>query len=102
MSRCPAPSNPLRQAPHAGPVVNRGQCVRDLGPLNDDEGPTEEDIERFSGVTRTCPQCDTELYDDTDVCWSCGHAWSQQKQIPTWAIIAGVLALICFILVFVL
>ncbi len=38
-----------------------------------DEGPSEEDIERFGDVTQRCPKCGTELYDDVMSCWSCGH-----------------------------
>lgn len=38
-----------------------------------DEYPSDEDIERFSGVTAPCPGCGTLLYDDVEICWNCGH-----------------------------
>jgi hypothetical protein len=37
-----------------------------------DEGPSDEDIERFGDVTQRCSECGTELYDDVAICWQCG------------------------------
>ena len=55
-----------------------------------DEGPSEEDMERFGGATRTCPECRTELYDDADVCWKCGHAlMSRTREHKPWAIVVA-------------
>lgn len=76
-------SRALRCAPASGPVVNRC-CGRDLGPLHDDEGPSEDDIRRFSGVTQSCPACRAELYDDAEICWSCGHALGAPSGRPGW------------------
>jgi uncharacterized protein (DUF983 family) len=47
---------------------------RPIDPDELDEAPSEEDLERFGDVTQKCPQCGTELYDDVEVCWKCGHA----------------------------
>ncbi len=57
-----------------------------------DEGPSEADMERFGGVTRPCPSCKADLYDDAEVCWKCGHALSGEASgPPKWvAVVAGV------------
>ncbi len=55
-----------------------------------DEGPSAEDLERFSGATQHCPQCRTELHDDVDICWKCGHALLAHSGGPKWAIWVGV------------
>lgn len=39
-----------------------------------DEGPSDEDLERFSDATVRCPECGTTLYDDVELCYKCGHA----------------------------
>ncbi|MBS0197982.1 MAG: hypothetical protein JSR77_14595 [Planctomycetes bacterium] len=64
-----------------------------------DEGPSAEDVERFGGVTRPCPVCKAELYDDAELCWKCGHALSNQPQArPVWIIVMGVIALALIVL----
>lgn len=40
----------------------------------DHDGPSRADLERFGGVTQTCPHCHKELFDDADVCYHCGRA----------------------------
>lgn len=38
-----------------------------------DEGPSQEDIDRFSThETGFCPRCGEEIWDDTSKCPSCG------------------------------
>lgn len=69
-----------------------------------DDGPTDADIERFSDVTQKCPKCGTELYDDVEICWNCGHALGSNSNPAkgVWiAIVVGVL-LLAFVAVFVL
>ncbi len=60
-----------------------------------DEFPSDEDIERFGDVTYTCPECGTQLYDDVDLCWNCGHAVGARvdpgEGIPRWVIVVGIL-----------
>lgn len=65
-----------------------------------DDDPTDADIERFGGVTRTCPECKTEVYDDAEVCWKCGHAFSrvaQPSSRTTW-IVTGIIVLLVVVL----
>lgn len=53
------------------------------------EEPSEDDLERFSGATRRCSECDTEVYDDAEVCHECGHAFNKAddgRSMPTWAV----------------
>lgn len=63
-----------------------------------DDGPSDDDIERFSDVTQKCPSCGTTLYDDVEVCWNCGHALGSERRpgLPTWLWItaAGLLVLL--------
>lgn len=62
---------------------------KDLGPLEDDELPSQEDMERFGDVTRVCPGCKTEVYDDASMCHNCGRSFMRtdtDKGLPTWAI----------------
>lgn len=37
-----------------------------------DEGPSPDDIERFSGETAYCPRCGAEVWDDAGACPACG------------------------------
>jgi hypothetical protein len=81
----------IRKAPSCGDVVNRPCCGgRDLGPIDEDEGPSQADVERFGDVTTKCPECGTELYDEAAVCWKCGHAIGDPafKPMSRWTIVA--------------
>jgi uncharacterized paraquat-inducible protein A len=40
----------------------------------DFEGPSCEDLDRFNADIATCPECDADLYHDSAICPSCGHA----------------------------
>ncbi len=37
-----------------------------------DEDPSPEDLERFSGDTALCPDCGAQVWDQAEVCSSCG------------------------------
>ncbi len=41
-----------------------------------DDLPSDDDMARFGDVTQTCPACGKEVFDDTDLCYHCGHAIS--------------------------
>jgi uncharacterized Fe-S cluster protein YjdI len=67
----------LRRAPASGEVVGRRSRP---GPYDsDDDGPSPEDIERFGGATRRCPECRKDVFDDTAVCYHCGHAFEGES-----------------------
>ena len=59
----------LRRAPISGDIEPRRRVVDDDA---DDHGPSVEDLERFSGVTRTCASCGKEVFDDAEECYHCG------------------------------
>ncbi len=92
----------LRRAPASGDVVGRHSRP---GPYDDDDddGPSAADLERFGGETRTCPECGKEVYDDTAVCYHCGHAFegtaegSPNKAKP-WVVVVVVLMVAGFLL----
>lgn len=65
-------------------------------PADEDENdPRAEDLEQFSGVTRTCPECRSEVYDEAEICWKCGHAFSgEPKPLPRWAVVVMVIVVL--------
>lgn len=80
-----------------------GEWVREWGKdggmarriRDEDDGPSEADLERFSDVTQTCPKCGTTLYDDVDVCWQCGAALMGEKVgLPRWVWVVGAVMLV--------
>jgi len=95
-----APDRRLSTAPREGEVVNRC-CGKDLGPMHEHEEPSQEDIERFSGVTRTCPACKKEIFDDAELCYHCGAAVEGTAagtgKMPVWVMITGSVALLGFL-----
>ena len=61
-----------------------------------DEGPSAEDIAAFSDVTRPCPKCKADLYDDVVVCWKCGYTLGSSgdtKGPPLWAVVVSIVLL---------
>lgn len=63
-----------------------------------DEGPSDEDIDRFGGVTQTCPKCRAELYDDAAVCWKCGHAlMSDEGGVKPWVLVTVAVLIIMMV-----
>lgn len=73
----------------SGSAAGCGCRGKDLGPLEDHEAPSEDDIERFGSATRVCSECKTEVYDDAEVCHNCGHAFNSRDDgahMPTWAV----------------
>jgi hypothetical protein len=39
-----------------------------------DEGPSDDDLERFSGETAYCPHCGAEIWDQAEFCPECRQA----------------------------
>jgi ribosomal protein L37E len=75
------PSRAIRRAPAAGDVVPARQR-----PQREeiDEGPSEEDLARLDSPTRTCPECGREVFDDSEVCYHCGHHFSAGERSVPW------------------
>jgi uncharacterized protein (DUF983 family) len=67
-----------------------------------DEGPSEADLDKFSDVTQKCPECGTELYDDVELCWNCGHALLSrpEKSPASMIVVLVVVMLVLIVLVF--
>ena len=76
-----------------------------------DEGPSEQDIERFDRETAYCPDCGAEIWDQAEICPKC-HAYlydGPQTSPPVeawfrrrWMLLIVILALIGFVLVYVI
>lgn len=67
-----------------------------------DDGPTDADLERFSGVTQRCPKCNTELYDDAAICWSCGEALLERDRHgsgASWWVVTIVVSLVIAVMI---
>ncbi|MBX3383227.1 MAG: hypothetical protein KF864_06935 [Phycisphaeraceae bacterium] len=66
-----------------------------------DEGPSEQDIERFSDVTTQCPECRAALYDDVSLCWKCGYALGSRRgggKRPIWVPVIALTLVLLFVL----
>ncbi len=54
----------------------------------DEQGPSPEDLRRFSGTTAYCPECGSTVWDQAEVCPSCGSYLggdtSTQPPIARW------------------
>lgn len=90
----------LRIGPRQGDVVpSRPRRAANTGEL--DEGPSQEDIERFGDQTRVCPECRKDVFDDSAVCYHCGYAFERTSagsgKSKAWVIAVAVLILITFI-----
>lgn len=77
----------------------------------DDEGPGPDDLQRFGGDTAFCPECGTEVWDQVEICPSCGSLiggrtrarppvehWLRHR----WLILVALAALVAFVIAFVL
>lgn len=74
----------------------RRRAQRPISPDDIDEGPSDEDIDRFSDVTHKCPSCGTVSYDDAEICWKCGSSMSGSGSAkpPLWVWITAAVLLI--------
>ncbi len=66
-----------------------------------DEGPSQDDLDRFADVTTTCKNCGTQLYDDVELCWNCGSplsASSHASMPPKWVMLTSAVLLALFLL----
>lgn len=91
----------LRRAPRTGEVTDDApRRSRRAGDEEHDDGPTAADIERFGDVTQTCPECGKEVFDDTDICYHCGHAIRKDPasaRTPRWVIVVIIIIVLTFV-----
>ena len=81
-----------RARPVSGQVEDYQQDADEEG-----DGPSAEDVARFSDVTVKCQGCGTELLDDVQECWKCGlpvGRYSHESGLPTWIVITAVVLLV--------
>jgi len=72
-------------------------------PRDIDEGPSEADIARFGGDEITCPECDAEVYCDATFCHECGHVMEERTGgSKKWIVVTAGLALVAFVVIYVL
>jgi uncharacterized protein (DUF983 family) len=85
---------PIKRRGIDGEIVNPRPLARRQNPR--DEGPSPDDLERFGGVTRTCPSCGKEVYDDATTCYHCGADMDipRHARLPKVWVIVVVLALV--------
>lgn len=90
-----------REPPRSGEVVARGAPRPRPRPQQDD-GPSPDDLERFGDVTRTCPECGKDVFDDAAVCYHCGHAFERERaarRAPTvFFVVVVVLLIVAFLI----
>jgi uncharacterized protein (DUF983 family) len=95
------PEDPRDLARRPKPISGQ---VEDYAPEDEDpDGPSREDVERFSDVTVKCPECGTQLFDDVEMCWKCGRALRantpDETKVPVWVIATVVLIILAFVFV---
>ena len=94
--RRPLP-RPLKLAPKGGDVVPGRARVR----RERDENPSDEDVQKFGDVTRTCPECKKECFDDAAVCYHCGHAFERttagSSASPKWIVVTILVIVAAFV-----
>jgi len=72
-------------------------------PRDIDEGPSAEDLARFGGETRPCPECATDVYDEASVCPRCGHVFEGDgagAKMPMWVVVGAIAALLGFLVIY--
>jgi len=70
----------------------------------DCEGPSDADLDRFGGDSAHCSNCGEEIWHDTPICPNCRTIVEERldSSKKPWVVAVGVVALIAFVLVFVL
>lgn len=92
------PIRDLRLGPIEGDVLSRRPRAAQK-PAPDEEpyeGPSADDLARFNNVTRTCPECGKDVFDDVSECYHCGHALDALpiRRTPIWVIVLAVLLVV--------
>jgi predicted nucleic acid-binding Zn ribbon protein len=96
----------LRHAPISGDVVGRIPAKpareNDDDAWDDDEdheGPSRRDRQRFNDVTRSCPACGKQVFDDASVCYHCGELMDAPrgpKANPLWKVVIVIVLVLMF------
>ena len=79
---------PINRRGVDGEVVNRHGLARREQTV--DGGPSADDLEKFGGVTRTCPSCGKDVFDDATTCYHCGADMDvpRHARLPkTWMVV---------------
>ena len=72
-----------------------------------DEGPSQDDLERFSGETAFCPRCGEEVWDQAGTCPACGELLGGETSARhpiegglrrRWLVLVAVIVLMAFVL----
>jgi predicted amidophosphoribosyltransferase len=62
------------------------------------DAPRQADIDALDDVSKPCPECRADLYDDAEVCWKCGHALRGEAAPPkAWVKWAAIVLLMVFV-----
>jgi hypothetical protein len=92
------PRPALKLSGKSGEVVPGRPRLR----LPPDENPSADDIEKFGDVTRICPECKKEVFDDAAVCYHCGHAFERTtagfSRSPKWIIVTILVLIAAFVI----
>jgi hypothetical protein len=81
-----------------------GRCKPDENFDPCHEGPSDSDVARFGGETRPCPECRADVYDESEWCPKCGHAFSAEEMasatpgVKPWVVVTGVVVVAAFVL----
>ena len=74
----------------------------DLSEGLDPEGPSASDLHQFGSEMDTCPNCNSEIYDQSEICPECGwYLGEVEKSVSIWVVV-GVVGLIAIMLFWVL
>lgn len=72
-------------------------------PELDPEGPSADDLERFADESVACRRCGAEVSDLADSCPVCGASiLGHGRRVPAWFVLAAALALVAFVLAYVI
>lgn len=93
----PRDPNAIRRAPSSGDVVPARPRPASRVP---DDDPSPEDIARLDNPVRTCPECRKDVFDDAEVCYHCGHAFSRAPKGPSKLQVAIVAIIVLAFLIF--
>jgi hypothetical protein len=70
----------------------------DLSEGLDPEGPSASDLDRFGSELDKCPNCESTIYDQSEMCPECGwYLGELEKSVSIW-VVAGIVGLIVILL----